>query len=88
MARAKKLKPVSVLAISDFEAHPVWEFTTDDETDDDEVNETWVGPVTRIPVEDVDGTGEVRHRIGEPTGRSTRPAPGPARRRARVSPGA
>lgn len=55
MKRAKKLKPVDKLEISDFEAHPVWEFTTDEETDDEEVDETWVGPVRRTPVKNLDG---------------------------------
>src|SRR5688572_12613425 len=55
MTRAKNLKPVDALEISDFKAHPVWDFTTDDETDDEEVDETWVRPVRRIPVKDLDG---------------------------------
>jgi hypothetical protein len=41
----ENIKPVESLTVADFEAHPVWEFVNDDE-----IGETMVKPVQKIPV--------------------------------------
>ena len=45
----ENIKPAESLTVDDFEAHPVWEFLNDDE-----IGETMVRPVERIPVESLD----------------------------------
>ena len=45
----ENIKPVESLTVADFEAHPVWEFLNDDE-----IGETMVGPVEKLPVESLD----------------------------------
>jgi hypothetical protein len=41
----ENIKPVESLTVADFKAHPVWEYLNDDE-----IGETFVGPVKEIPV--------------------------------------
>ncbi len=41
----ENIKPAESLTVADFEAHPVWEFLNDDE-----IGETMVRPVKKIPV--------------------------------------
>jgi len=45
----ENIKPVESLTVADFEAHPVWEFLNDDE-----IGETMVRPVDKLPVESLD----------------------------------
>jgi hypothetical protein len=45
----ENIKPAESLTLADFEAHPVWEFLNDDE-----IGETMVRPVEKIPVESLD----------------------------------
>ena len=45
----ENIKPAESLTVADFEAHPVWEFLNDDE-----IGETMVQPVEKIPVETLD----------------------------------
>ena len=45
----ENIKPAESLTVADFEAHPVWEFLNDDE-----IGETMVRAVERIPVESLD----------------------------------
>lgn len=45
----ENIKPAESLTVADFEAHPVWEFLNDDE-----IGETMVRPVEKIPVESLD----------------------------------
>ena len=45
----ENIKPAESLTVADFEAHPVWEFLNDDE-----IGETMVRPVEKLPVESLD----------------------------------
>jgi hypothetical protein len=45
----ENIKPVESLTVADFEAHPLWEFLNDDE-----IGETMVRPVEKLPVESLD----------------------------------
>jgi hypothetical protein len=45
----ENIKPVESLTVADLEAHPVWEYLNDDE-----IGETFVGPVKKIPVKSLD----------------------------------
>jgi hypothetical protein len=45
----ENIKPAESLTVADFEAHPVWEFLNDDE-----IGETMVRPVEKLPVETLD----------------------------------
>jgi hypothetical protein len=45
----ENIKPVESLTVADLEAHPVWEYLNDDE-----IGETMVRPVEKIPVESLD----------------------------------
>jgi len=45
----ENIKPVESLTVADFEAYPVWEYLNDDE-----IGETMVQPVEKIPVESLD----------------------------------
>jgi hypothetical protein len=45
----ENVKPAESLMVADFQAHPVWEFLYDDE-----IGETMVQPVEKLPVEDLD----------------------------------
>lgn len=45
----ENIKPVELLTVADFKAHPVWEYLNDDE-----IGETMVRPVEMIPVESLD----------------------------------
>jgi hypothetical protein len=45
----ENMKPAESLTVADFEAHPVWEFLNDDE-----IGETMVRPVEKIPVDSLD----------------------------------
>jgi hypothetical protein len=45
----EKIKPAESLTVADFEAHPVWEFLNDDE-----LGETMMRPVEKLPVETLD----------------------------------
>ena len=45
----ENIKPVESLTVADFKAHPVWEYLNDDE-----IGETMVRPVEKIPVESLD----------------------------------
>jgi hypothetical protein len=42
-------KPAETLTVADFQAHPVWEFLNDDE-----IGETMMQPVDKLPVESLD----------------------------------
>jgi hypothetical protein len=42
----ENIKPVELLTVDDFEAHPVWEYLNDDE-----IGETMTRPVEKLPVE-------------------------------------
>jgi hypothetical protein len=42
----KNIKPVELLTVADFKAHPVWEYLNDDE-----IGDTMVEPVEELPVE-------------------------------------
>ena len=68
-----KTKPVESLQVSDFVAHPVWEFVNDDA-----LGETAVRPVQKLPVENAHrhrgagqgvSAGEGRARDADPVGR-------------------
>src|SRR5450756_757215 len=45
----ENIKPVEALTVADFRAHPVWEYLNDDE-----IGETMVQPVEKLPVESLD----------------------------------
>ncbi len=45
----ENIKPAESLTVADFKAHPVWEFLNDDE-----IGETMVQPVEKLPVESLD----------------------------------
>jgi hypothetical protein len=45
----ENIKPAEALTVADFQAHPVWEFLYDDE-----IGETMVKPVEKLPVETLD----------------------------------
>ena len=45
----ENIKPVESLTVADLEAHPVWEYLNDDE-----IGETMVQPVEKLPVESLD----------------------------------
>jgi hypothetical protein len=45
----ENIKPAESLTVADFQAHPVWEFLNDDE-----IGETMVQPVEKLPVESLD----------------------------------
>lgn len=45
----ENIKPAESLTVADFQAHPVWEFLYDDE-----IGETMVRPVEKLPVESLD----------------------------------
>jgi hypothetical protein len=45
----ENIKPAEALIVADFKAHPVWEFLNDDE-----IGETMVRPVEKLPVETLD----------------------------------
>ncbi len=45
----ENIKPVESLTVADFKAHPVWEYLNDDE-----IGETMVRPVEKLPVESLD----------------------------------
>ena len=45
----ENVKPAESLTVADFEAHPVWEFLNDDE-----IGETMVGPVEKLPIDSLD----------------------------------
>ena len=45
----ENVKPAEALTVADFQAHPVWEFLYDDE-----IGETMVRPVEKLPVESLD----------------------------------
>jgi hypothetical protein len=45
----ENIKPAESLTVADFQAHPVWEFLNDDE-----IGETMVQPVEKLPVETLD----------------------------------
>jgi hypothetical protein len=45
----ENIKPVESLTVSDFQAHPLWEFLYDDE-----IGETMVRPVEKLPVESLE----------------------------------
>ena len=45
----ENIKPVKSLTVADFQAHPVWEYLNDDE-----IGETMVRPVEKLPVETLD----------------------------------
>jgi hypothetical protein len=45
----ENIKPVETLTVADLEAHPAWECLNDDE-----IGETMVRPVEKIPVESLD----------------------------------
>jgi hypothetical protein len=45
----ENIKPAESLTVSDFQGHPVWEFLYDDE-----IGETMVRPVEKLPVESLD----------------------------------
>ena len=45
----ENIKPAESLTVDDFEAHPVWEFLNDDE-----IGETMMRPVEKLPVENLD----------------------------------
>ena len=47
----ENIKPAESLTVADFEAHPVWEFLNDDE-----IGETMVRPVEKLPVESLDNS--------------------------------
>jgi hypothetical protein len=48
-AMIENIKPVELLTVTDLEAHPVWEYLNDDE-----IGETMVRPVEKLPVESLD----------------------------------
>ncbi len=45
----ENIKPVESLTVADFQPHPVWEYLNDDE-----IGETMVQPVEKLPVESLD----------------------------------
>lgn len=45
------LRPIESLSVEDMKANSVWEFAVDEEDSD----ETWVRPVEKLPVKDLDG---------------------------------
>src|SRR5580698_5631520 len=45
----ENIKPAESLTVTDFKAHPVWEFLNDDE-----IGETMARPVEELPVETLD----------------------------------
>src|SRR6202035_5363371 len=45
----ENIKPAESLTVADFKANPVWEFLNDDE-----IGETMVQPVEKLPVESLD----------------------------------
>jgi len=45
----ENIKPVESLTVADFQAHPVWEWLNDDE-----IGETMLQPVGKLPVESLD----------------------------------
>jgi hypothetical protein len=47
----ENIKPAESLTVADFEAHPVWEFLNDDE-----IGETMVRPVEKLPVESLNNS--------------------------------
>lgn len=47
----ENIKPVESLTVADFKAHPVWEYLNDDE-----LGETMVRPVEKLPVETLDSS--------------------------------
>jgi hypothetical protein len=51
MSAAGPQKPVGELTVQDLKSHPVWRFLPEGESPD----ETWVAPVRRLPVSDLDG---------------------------------
>jgi len=48
----RNIKPVESLTVADLEVHPVWEYLNDDE-----IGETFVGPIKEIPVKELVGKG-------------------------------
>jgi hypothetical protein len=47
----ENIKPVESLTVADLKAHPVWGYLNDDE-----IGETFVGPVKEIPVKSLDNS--------------------------------
>ena len=47
----ENIKPAEALTVADFQAYPVWEFLYDDE-----IGETMVRPVEKLPVESLDNS--------------------------------